>query len=74
MSVPDLPEVASIAVAKVRPSDVIVVESEVKIDHIGKQRLTEVLQSVWPDNKILVVECGLKFKIARHEDVPPEEA
>ncbi len=61
-----LPAVRSLAIAEVRPTDVIVVECDEvlrtsEIDHIHAQ-----LALVWPDRKIVVFDKGLHLRIARN--------
>ena len=58
-----LPEVALISVARVKPTDVIVVECD---DHICLEtaaRIKASMREVWPDQKIVVLDKNLKLKV-----------
>ncbi len=58
-----LPEVSRITVARLRPTDVVVLEYQGIIGVESCQRLTAHLQPIFPDNKIIVLEAGLTMKI-----------
>ena len=60
-----LPPVASVSVARLRPSDVVVVEVPYGIDQATAERLRSVLKAVWPDNMCAVIGDGAKLKIIR---------
>ena len=58
-----LPEVARIATLTSTPSMVIVVECDGCISLEVADRLKKTLASVWPDNKIVVMDSGLRLKV-----------
>jgi hypothetical protein len=64
-SVLAIPAVKSIAVAQIGPRDVIVIESDELISEFARERITETLKQVWPDNKAVVLSGGLRMRIAR---------
>ena len=64
-----MPAVTSIAVAKVEPDDVIVLECEDSITPEYGQMLKKQALEVWPGRKIVVLSGGLKLRIARATDV-----
>lgn len=64
-----LPGVATISTAPVRPSDVIVVEVDRSISCETAKRMRDELQLIWPGQKIVILEGGLKLKIVEGSKV-----
>lgn len=60
-----LPSVASIRVANVRPEDVIIVESDMRLTQEGREVIRARLEQVWPGRRIVVCDSGLRITIAR---------
>ncbi len=58
-----LPETARISVARLLPSDVIVLEYPGYWMPEAKARLVTQLKPIWPDNKIIVLDHGITLKI-----------
>ncbi len=65
MKIDEIPEVESVAVAKVGPDDVIVVESDMLMSEEGVKNLQEQCSRVWPGRKVVVMHSGLKLSIVR---------
>lgn len=59
-----LPATANVTVAKVKPSDVIVIESDGWLTDDAKERILASAKGIWPDNKVAVLDKGLRLKIA----------
>lgn len=64
-----LPGVARIAAAPVRPTDVIVVESDEHLSCDMAQRIKSTLTDIWPGQKIVVLDRGLRLKIVEGQQV-----
>lgn len=64
-----LPAVKSIAVADVKPTDVIVIECDEHISNDTAERIRQHVRSLWPneDRKVLVLDAGMHLKIARDQ-------
>lgn len=60
-----LPAVKSIAVAEVKPNDVIVIESDRPLSLDSCKSIKSYASQAWPDRKILVLQDGLRMRIAR---------
>jgi len=60
-----LPAVKSIAVATLQPADVIVIESDDSLSYDQIRGITEAMARVWPGQKVVVFERGLRMRIAR---------
>lgn len=58
-----LPEISRISTAPVKPDDVIVVESDHALTRDTIDRLTAIMESVWPGRKCIVLSEGLKLKV-----------
>lgn len=61
-----LPPIASIEVATVKPSDVIVLTLDV--EHVSQQTVSNVtvhLKTIWPEAKLLVLDKGSSLKVVR---------
>ena len=58
-----LPATARISRAVVKPTDVIVIESDEILSANQILNLTTTLQQVWPQQKILVLDRHLRLKI-----------
>ena len=63
MKIEELPEVESVAVAKVGPDDVIVLESEGPITTEVADRIKAYAESFFPGRKVVVLCGGLKLSI-----------
>lgn len=59
-----LPEVKQIEVARLTPTDVVVVEVQGHLSAEATARMQATLQPLWPENKILVLEDGARLKVA----------
>lgn len=62
-----IPAVKSIEVANVRLADVIVLEYDGHLSDSMQDRLHQQLKTVWPDNKIVVLDGTARIRIARQE-------
>ena len=60
-----MPAVTSIAVAKVEPDDVIVLECDHALSAETAERIQQYASQVWPGRKIIVLGDGLKMRIAK---------
>jgi hypothetical protein len=58
-----LPEVERIEVVRLKPTDVIVFESSRLLSEEAIARMRASVQPIWPDNKIVVCENGLRLKV-----------
>lgn len=63
-----MPAVTSIAVAKVQPEDVIVLECEQAMPFQVMEHIKRMAEQVWPGRKVIVLCDGLKMRIARAVD------
>jgi hypothetical protein len=59
-----LPVVARIAVAKMEPDDVLVVECDTHISQEHAARIREKMGQIWPGRKVAVFGAGTRLKIA----------
>ena len=62
-----LPELERIAVARLKPGDVIVVESWDVITSPAAERISALLRRVWPDHPVVIMERGMTLKLAEGE-------
>jgi hypothetical protein len=60
-----LPAIKSIAVADVKPRDVIVIESPGILSLAAVERITEYAREAWPNNKVVVLSDGLTVRVMR---------
>lgn len=51
--------------AKVEPDDVIVLETSLVLSALIIERLKTELKVIWPNNRILILEEGLKLRLAK---------
>ena len=58
-----LQEVSRIAVARLQPNDVIVIECDETISAETGHRLSEIVKECWPGHKVVVLTKGLHLKI-----------
>lgn len=59
-----LPEVARISVARVKPTDVIVIEcADHYISPEAAQRIEASMKNIWPDQKIVIFDKSLRMKV-----------
>lgn len=66
---PHLPEVRSIERLGLQPKDVIVFECAAHLPVAAVERIRNDAKSIWPDNRIVVIDQGLKLKVLRERDV-----
>lgn len=59
-----LPAATRITRAAVTPTDVIVIESDGTLTEEGVVNIHRAIKAVWPDNRVAVLDGGLKLKIA----------
>jgi len=62
-----VPEVARVEVARLKPTDVIVVNCDALITREVVARITAHFKSIWPANEIIVLDRGLTMKIVAGE-------
>lgn len=67
-----MPGIAAISVAKLTPTDVIVLESDGCLDINTVERIKAIVETVWPGQKVVVLDGGLKLKIVRDGHQPAE--
>lgn len=65
----ELPDVASIEVARLGVGDVVVVTAEGCLSRDTITLMEERLMPLFPNNKILVLESGITMKVMRQADV-----
>jgi hypothetical protein len=58
-----LPGVKSVAVAEVKPEDVIVLECDVYLTQDQLGFLREQMAQIWPGRKIVVLERGMSLRV-----------
>jgi len=58
-----LPQVARIEVVRLRPTDVIVLEIQGWLTQEVNARLAAELKPIWPNNKIIVIDGGVRLKV-----------
>jgi hypothetical protein len=58
-------EVASIELAKFEPDDIIVIECEGRLSGNSIDRITEMTKEIFGDRRVVVLDGGMKLKIAR---------
>lgn len=63
-----LPAVKSIAVANVRPSDVIVVECEELVSSKEMENIRLKMSEIWPGRKVAIFSGGVRMRIAREAE------
>jgi hypothetical protein len=61
-----LPRLRAIAIARIEPNDVIVVQCEDPIDDELGERIRQWLSPVWPDRKIVVHGPEVELKVVRN--------
>jgi hypothetical protein len=60
-----IPSVKEIAIADVKPNDVIVIETDGPISVEAAANIREAAERIWPDRKIAVLGDGMRLRIAR---------
>ena len=66
---PTLPEVQQVVRLHTDPTDVFVMECAVHMTPQTVQRITDNMKAVWPENKCIVIDAGMKLKVLRERDV-----
>lgn len=61
----DMSEIKSIEFARLEPGDVIVISSSDLISSVASQRIKDVVESVWPDRKVMVLDRSFTMKVIR---------
>lgn len=61
----DIPEIARIECANLKPGDVIVVEADHPLSQDTCRRIEGLLRSIWPNQRTVVLTDGLKLKVVR---------
>lgn len=64
-----LPAVAGIAVARLQPHDVIVLECEDILSTSQIERLRAQLSEFWPGTKAIILSRGMKLKVVSADDI-----
>lgn len=59
-----LPATATVTRSAVQPNDVIVIESDDVLSCAGRADIANAVRQVWPNNKVVVLDKGLRMKIA----------
>jgi hypothetical protein len=62
-----LPATTRISVAAIQPSDVIVIECDERLSMETMNNIKALVGTVWPANKAIVIDKGLRLKIAEKE-------
>lgn len=65
-----VPDLEGVRVARLQPKDVILVEIAGKVSLQEAQNMRHQLKEVWPDHEVLVLDDGVRLRIAR--EVNPE--
>lgn len=63
-----LPMVKSIEVARVEPTDVIVIESDDILSDQHIRNITAAVVHIWPGRQVAVFGRGLRMRIARQQE------
>lgn len=58
-----LPAVTRISVADLKPNDVLVIETELRLNPEQAARIRETMEQVWPGRKCAVLSDGMKLKV-----------
>lgn len=66
---PHLPQVQSIERADVHQRDVIIFECVANMSQAAIQRIYDHAKMFWPDNRVVVIDAGIKLKVLRERDV-----
>lgn len=61
-----LPATATVSLAAVSPTDVIVIHSDEHVSAEGVAHIQAAMQQVWPNNKCVVLDKGHRLSIARN--------
>jgi len=64
-----LPAVARISVAQVKPTDVLVFECDQHVSRDVAERIKATAQQIWPGQKVIVCEKGLRVKVVEGSQV-----
>jgi hypothetical protein len=67
-SVKALPEVRSIEVARLKPTDVLVVEMRRAVSMKEVENIQAMLKPIFPDNKVVVCDDGTKLRVVSAEE------
>jgi hypothetical protein len=60
-----MPALKALAVAEVKPTDVIVAECEGQLSIDAVEELQARLQQIWPGRKVVVCDEGIRLKVLR---------
>lgn len=60
-----LPGLASVSVASLQPGDVIVAECDGRMSPKHMEHVRAKLSSVWPNQKVVICDEGLRLKVVR---------
>lgn len=64
----DVSDVPKVRRANIAPQDVLVIECDQMLSRESAERLVENVKKIWPDNRCVVFDRGLKIKaISSHE-------
>lgn len=63
------PQTARITATRVSPSDVIVLECDEPLSDEGRAILSASLKQIWPDNRLVVCDRGMRLKVLQSPNV-----
>jgi len=61
----DMPDVVSVQKVGLQPGDVIVLRSPVFLGRETIHQMTQIMKSVWPDHRVVVLDAGLTLEVVR---------
>ena len=59
----ELQEFTKIQRVTLAPSDVVVLHCEEHLGHETAKRLSEMVKSIWPENKVVILDRGVEMSI-----------
>lgn len=63
----ELQAVGSVNVATIGPNDTIVIETEAKLSHDVRDKLTNGVRKLWPDVKVIILDSGFRMSVVHDE-------
>lgn len=70
-----VPDLEGVRIMRLEPGDVVLVEVEGRMPQDEADRVVHQLGEIWPENKVLVCDEGLRVRVARADlgDDDPDE-
>lgn len=63
----ELHAVGTVKVATIGPNDAIVIETDAKLTHEGRENISKAARKIWPDVKVIILDSGFRMSVVHNE-------